>query len=86
MARRAFLSALFGLFTAPGGLIFRPLGVLAGLLFLAYSGWTLLKLMSYSGELSPVGLRRLYAAFALDLLIVLLIVFLVARSLVFPWV
>ena len=66
MARRAFLSAVFGLLTAAGGVLFLVAGLLVAFCFVAYSGWLLLKLMTYSGELSPAGLHRLYGAIALN--------------------
>jgi hypothetical protein len=57
LARRALLSAVFGL-------VFFPL--------IFYSGWVLLRLMTYSGELSPSGTRKLYGAMVVDLLGVLI--------------
>jgi len=58
LARRAFLAALFG-------------PVSCGLITL-YSFWLLLRLMFYTGELSPKGMRYLYAALALDVPLLLL--------------
>jgi len=63
MARRAFLAAMLGLLFTP--LVF-------------YSGWCLLKLLTYSGEVSPSGMRYLYGAIALDVLGVLLFLALLA--------
>jgi hypothetical protein len=52
LARRAMLAALFGPFTV-------GLGTL-------YSCWLLLKLLLFSGELSPSGLRKVYLAILLN--------------------
>ena len=64
MANRAFVAALFGF-------LFFPL--------FFFSGWTLLKLMAYPGSLSPVGIRKLYAALVIDALGAVLILSVLAR-------
>jgi rubrerythrin len=79
MAERAFLAAFIGLLTATGGIFYLLGGLLAAFPFVAYSGWMLLKLMTYSGELSPPGLRRLYGAIALDAVTVFFFVMLLGR-------
>ena len=58
LARRAFIAAIFSL-------IFVPLAF--------YSAWLLIKLMTYSGELSPSSLRKVYAAMVLDGISLLLV-------------
>jgi hypothetical protein len=78
MARRAFLSAVFGLLAASGGIVVM-FGLLVAIPFVGYSGWLLLKLMAYSGELSPAGMRRMYGAIALDAIAVFFALTLVAR-------
>ena len=60
MAARAFRAALFGYFTC---------GVLH-----VYALWLLLRLPSAEGELSPAGTRKAYAAAALALPPVLVVV------------
>jgi hypothetical protein len=66
MARRAGLAAVFALLTLTSGFIYLFMGLVAMLPFFAYSCWTLLKLMTYSGELSPAGMRWLYTAVILN--------------------
>jgi hypothetical protein len=79
MARRALLSAVFGLITMTSGLVWLALGVIASLPFFAYSAWMLLKLMTYSGEVSPAGTWRLYGAIAVDGIIVLFVLSILSR-------
>ncbi len=79
LARRACLAAVFGLLTATSGMIFLALGLLVAFLFIGYSGWVLLKLMMYSGELSPAGMRWLHAAIVVDGICVLFILSILPR-------
>jgi hypothetical protein len=68
MARRAFLSALFGCVL--------PIGI-----FTLYSAWVLVGLLLYPGELSPKGNRKVIAAYVLNAGAVVLFLSIFSRSL-----
>jgi hypothetical protein len=68
MARRAFLSALFGCVL--------PIGI-----FTLYSAWVLVGLLFYPGELSPAGNRKVIGAYVLNAGAVVLSLGVYSRSL-----
>jgi hypothetical protein len=69
LAHRAFLAALFGLFTCPG-------------LLHIYSAWVLWKLSGYEGGVTSTGRWKAYVAVAIDVPILLAIVLLVLSCIV----